>query len=200
MSEQIESFIDSQIDKLMGYCPGKYPRLNMGVPFYSQRDNYTMPGRTCNSSSNAMLLTWLRLATYREPLSSDDVYLRKVLTLGDTIDHNVQTAALKHFGWSTKWMECYDKKEQPKHVEYIDALLAAGFPVVVNIFHRGSDNSPDGGHVICLIGKRRDSNNYIAHDPYGTLASGYTNTNGAYSKITHTQFAARWQGGYRVLA
>ena len=68
----------------------------------------------------------------------------------------------------------------------------------VNILHRGNVNAPKGGHIICLIDYKNDT--FTAHDPYGTLASNYTNPNGAYSKIKLSEFKKRWQGGYRILA
>lgn len=196
MSEQLETFVTNQIDLLMGYCKGFYPLLNLGVTYYQQRDNYTMPHRTCNSSSNAMYLDWLRRSTRRSPLPGDDGYLKKVLSIGDTIYHENQTDAIKAYGFSTKWVGSNGDRDDR---DCVDALLDAGFPVVVNILHRGSIDVPTGGHVICLIGKRKESESYIAHDPYGTLASNYTNSKGAYSKIDLTNFIARWQGGYRVL-
>lgn len=189
----IESFVESQKDKLSSYCAGKFPKINTGVNYFSQRNNYTMPHRTCNSSSNAMYLDWLRLATYRTPLpGSDDAYLKKVLSIGDTIEHWVQTSAIKSYGFDTKWMEDFD-------FDLIKALLSAGFPVPVNILHRGTEEAPTGGHVICLIGNRNSQKTLVAHDPYGSLSSGYQNTNGAYSLISWTTFERRWQGGARIL-
>jgi hypothetical protein len=195
MSDQIESFVEAQKDLLRGYC--KTPAdLNLGArtTYYSQRDNYTMPNRSCNSSSNAMYLDWLRRATGREALGGDNAYLRKVLSIGDTVEHTSQTEAIKQYGFSTKWRE--DGSE-----DRVFALLAAGFPVVVNILHRNNpDGSVRGGHVIMLIGRRSSEDTLIAHDPYGTLESDYVNTNGAFSRISLKQFDRRWQGGFRTLA
>jgi hypothetical protein len=188
------TFIDSQIAKLTKYCgAGTVPNLDIGTKYFSQRDNYTMPHRTCNSSSNAMYLDWLRRAVGNPGLDRDDDYLRILLSFGDTIYHENQTSALEKYGFKTKW--CTDSDNAK-----VDALLDAGFPVVVNISHRGTIDSPRGGHVIMLCGRRKSEGTYISQDPYGTLGSGYTDTNGKFAPISKRSFDARWQGGYRILA
>jgi hypothetical protein len=186
-------FIDDQVAKLTKYCAaGTVPNLDIGTTYFSQRDNYTMPHRTCNSTSNAMYLDWLRRAVGNPGLGKDDDYLRILLSFGDTIYHENQTSALEKYGFKTKW--CTDSDNAK-----VDALLDAGFPVVVNILHRGTIDSPRGGHVIMLCGRRKSEGTYISQDPYGTLGSGYTDTNGKFAPISKRSFDARWQGGYRIL-
>ncbi|NET58792.1 MAG: glycoside hydrolase family protein [Symploca sp. SIO2E6] len=190
--DQIKQAIQRQLDRSRQYVKGSQINLNTKTKFFSQRDNYTMPHRTCNSSSNAMYLDWLLRATgTSDGLKTDDEYLRTVLKYGDTIYHNAQTSAIKEYGFNTKWMTDED-------LLFIEALVDCGFPVVVNILHRGTESAPRGGHIIMLIGRKQGK--WIAHDPYGTLESNYSNTNGAYSRITESEFANRWQGGYRILA
>lgn len=184
--------VQRQIDRLTAYLlPDASLSLNTPTTYYSQRDNYRDPLRTCNSSSNAMYLDWLRRVTGRGGLGGDDAYTRKVFEYGDTIYHENQTAAIKAYGFSTKWMTDED-------LPFVDALLEAGFPVVVNILHRGSTEAPRGGHVILLVGQ--SDKGYVAQDPYGTLESNYTEHFGRLARISTRQFTARWQGGYRILA
>lgn len=184
--------VQRQIDRLSAYVlEDATLRLDTPTTYYSQRDNYRDPLRTCNSSANAMYLDWLRRATGRGGLGGDDAYTRRVFTYGDTIYHENQTAALKDYGFSTKWMT---DKDNP----FVDSLLEAGFPVVCNILHRGTEDAPRGGHVILLVG--RGDKGYVAQDPYGTLKSNYSDTYGRLSSISEKQFEARWQGGYRILA
>jgi hypothetical protein len=188
------AFVDAQLASLGKYsAKSGAPKLDLGTTYFSQRDNYTMGHRTCNSSSCAMYLDWLRRATGKEGLKSDDEYLRTVLNFGDTIYHENQTKALAKFGFDTVW-------RTDGSVPKLNALVDAGFPVVVNILHRGSIDSPRGGHVIVICDRRKSEGSYISQDPYGTLASGYTDPNGRYAPISQRSFAARWQGGYRVLA
>lgn len=182
--------IERQIERIKRYCSIEL-NLNTPTEYFSQRDNFTQPHRTCNSSSNAIYLDWLMAVTKGTDLGSDDRYLRRVLIHGDTTVHEVQTKAIKDFGYSTQWIT-------DRNYPFIEDLLKAGFPVVVNILHRGTKEAPRGGHVICLIGMRCEQ--FIAHDPYGTLESGYNNFNGAYSRINKSEFNQRWQGGYRILA
>ncbi len=168
-------------------------------PIYApQRDNYTQQHRTCNSSANAEYLDWIMRVTGRKGLGvqsdgdlNDDGYLQRVLAIGDTIYHGVQTQVIKNYGFSTKWMT-------DKDFPFIYALLREGFPVPCNIMHRGALNAPSGGHIICLI--EEQGTNLIVDDPYGTLASNYTIHNGHRSVISKKEFEMRSQGGYRILA
>ena len=133
--------------------------------------------------------------------SNDNEYLKKVYTkhgtkshwnkgLGVDAHHNVQTWALEQYGFKTQWMTDRD-------LPFIKDLIATGFPVVVNILHRGSISKPSGGHIIMLIGRK--DGYWTTHDPYGTLKSNYRDRNGKYSKISEHEFKRRWQGGYRTL-
>ncbi len=184
--------VQRQIDRLTKYLPtGKTLNLDVTTKYFNQRDNYTDPHGTCNSSSNAMYLDWLLCVTGRDGLGGDDEYLKKVLKKGKSIVHDVQTRVIKDYGFSTKWM-------MDRDLPFLKDLVKAGFPVVVNISHRGTIEAPRKGHVIMLIS--HNNGYWIAHDPYGTLASKYRDTNGAYSQISDREFKARWQGGYRTLA
>ena len=184
--------VTRQIDRLKKYLKdGTALDLNVPTRYFSQRDNYRDAHRTCNSSSNAMYLDWLLRITGRPQLKNDDEYITEVFEDGDTIYHGVQSSAIKEWGFKTKWMVDCD-------LDFVEDLLVAGFPVVANILHRGSENRPRGGHVILLIAYKNGV--FITHDPYGTLESNYANTNGAFSKIKRETFKRRWQGGYRILA
>lgn len=185
--------VQRQMDRLTAYLPaGKALNLDIPTKYFSQRDNFTMPHRTCNSSSNAMYCDWLLRVIGKEGLSTDDGYLRKIIANGiDTTVHEAHTRALKEYGLSTKWNTDGDET-------FVKALLDTGFPVVCNILHRGTRRAPKGGHIIMLTG--REDGILMAHDPYGTLASNYTQANGKHSQISESEFSDRWQGGYRILA
>ncbi|MGK7924075.1 MAG: glycoside hydrolase family protein [Spirulina sp.] len=183
--------VQGQIDRLTQYLPeGKTLNLDVKTKYFSQRDNYRDAHRTCNSSSNAMYLDWLLRVTGKPGLDDDKGYIRKVFGKGDTIDHNVQTKTIEQYGFKTKWM-------MDKDLPFVEDLVDTGFPVTVNILHRGRMERPRGGHVIMLIGRKNGE--WIAHDPYGTLKSNYRVFNGAYSRISEKEFKARWEGGYRTL-
>ncbi|WP_228008522.1 C39 family peptidase [Microcystis aeruginosa] len=184
--------VQRQIDRLTQYLPsGKTLNLETKTRYFSQRDNYRDAHRTCNSSSNAMYLDWLLRMIGKPGLDSDDGYLKKVFSIGDSPDHSVQTKAIKLYGFNTKWMTDRD-------TPFVEDLVEAGFPVVVNILHKGPITNPSGGHIIMLIDQKAED--WIAHDPWGTLTSQYKEHKGEYSRISKQEFNARWQGGYRILA
>ena len=136
------------------------------VPCYPQTDNYTLANSTCNSSSCAMALEFLKPGTLKGA-KGDDAYLRKVLALGSSTDHNVQTKVLESYGVYSTW-------KQNLSFADLDREISLGKPVVIGILHRGSLNYPTGGHILVVIGKSADSNSYIVNDPYGNLMDGYT--------------------------
>lgn len=196
MSDKTESAVEAMIERLRSYClvEGGKPKplnLNTRTKYFSQRDNYTMPHRTCNSSANAMWLDWVMRATGRPGLSGDDRYLRMVLSIGDTIYHENQTEAIQRYGFKSTWRTDGNK-------ELLSAIVKAGIPATVNILHRGPDEAPRGGHVILICGLRADGT-WVVQDPYGTLDSGYTDTDGEHNTIDNQEFLIRWQGGYRVI-
>lgn len=186
------AFIQKQIDTLTKYSKTGTIDLNTSCVYFSQRDNYTMPQRTCNSSANAMYLNWLQRASGQPNiLTNDDEYLRKVLQCGDTIFHENQTQAIKQYGFSTVWSTDGDYSK-------LKELVLAGFVVPINILHRGSRANPRGGHIVCVIGYKNGV--WSLADSYGTFESGYTNPNGMYSSFQDADLKIRWQGGYRYLA
>jgi hypothetical protein len=184
--------LDRQIIRLNRYSKSGKANLNTPTKYFSQRNNYRDPLRTCNSSTTAMYIRWIQDATdFPTPISDDEVYIKAVFSIGDTIYHEVQTKACKYFGYSTLWNTDND-------IDFVNELLEAGFCVPVNILHRGTRHSPFGGHVILLVGRK--GGNYIAQDPFGKLSTGYQDVDGRLSLISEGNFIDRWQGGYRILA
>lgn len=162
--------------------PSISPILN--VPFFSQVDNYTQGERTCNSSACAMCLEFLKPGTLIGS-TGDDAYLKKVLAIGDTIDHDVQTRVLNDYGISSSFSYGLSFAD-------IDNSLAKGKPVVLGILHRGSDAAPSGGHIIVAIGKK--GKDYVVNDPYGSFYDGYTGDviNGKGAVYTRAMLDLRW--------
>lgn len=158
------------------------PILN--VPFFSQVDNYTQGERTCNSSACAMCLEFLRPGTLIGA-TGDDAYLQKVLAIGDTVDHDVQTRVLRDYGVNSSFSYNLSFSD-------IDKSLANGKPLVLGILHRGTDSAPSGGHMIVAIGKK--GNDYVVNDPYGSFYDGYTGSvmNGKGAVYTRAMLELRW--------
>jgi uncharacterized protein YvpB len=164
-----------------GIFPVDKAAIKLDVPFYPQTDNYTMPDRTCNSSSCAMAAKYLGAN-----ISGDDEYLQIVLTHGDTTDHSAQTEALADYGIESAWYTDLGFDD-------LDESLAANLPVVIAILHRGSEEAPTGGHIVVVIG-RTDDGNYIVNDPYGDCNDGYTSDvyNGKGAIYSRPLLNARW--------
>ena len=157
----------------------------LNVPYYPQTDNYAQPDRTCNSSACAMCLEFLKPGTL-VGAKGDDAYLKKVIAVGDTTDHSVQTKVLASYGIKSEFRYNLGFAD-------LDRELSAGRPVVIGILHRGTLSSPTGGHMLCVIGKT-PSGDYVVNDPYGSLNDGYSGpvTNGKGAVYKRSDLSRRW--------
>jgi GH24 family phage-related lysozyme (muramidase) len=156
----------------------------LAVPYFNQVDNYRDAHRTCNSSSCAMCLAFLKPGS----IKGDDEYVKKVFAIGDTTDHSVQTKVLASYGVKSHFSYNLSFAD-------LDKSLAAGKPVVIGILHRGSLSAPTGGHMVVVIGKKGDG--YVVNDPYGSCNDGYTGpvTNGKGAVYSKSMLKARWCPG-----
>ena len=163
--------------------PPKAPGI-LNVPYYPQTDNYRDADRTCNSSSCAMCLEYFKPGTLNGA-KGDDAYVQKVFTLGDTTSHEVQTNVLASYGVRSEFKYNLGFSD-------LDRELAAGRPVVIGIYHRGTLSSPSGGHMLVVIGKK--GVDYVVNDPYGSLNDGYTGavTNGKGAVYKKSDLQYRW--------
>ena len=170
----------------------------LAVPKFLQRDSGTDQGaRMCFSSSNAMLLEFLRPGTLKGP-NGDDEYLKVVRRFGDTTDANAQLKALKHFGVTAR-MEVHANFDQ------IEKLIDAGIPVPCGYIHRGPVERPrGGGHWLIVIGYT--ATHVVVNDPFGEpdLITGATlSRSGMGIRLTRKNFGRRWMvepigdGSYR---
>jgi hypothetical protein len=174
----------SWVQKFREKAPAPAVPSVLPVPFFPQTDNYRDAQRTCNSSACAMALEYFKPGTL-PGAKGDDAYVRKVFAIGDSTDHSVQTKVLADYGLQS-------------HFSYnltfadLDRELAAGRPVVIGFFHRGSLSAPTGGHMAVVIGKKGDD--YVMNDPYGSLNDGYTGpvTNGKGAVYKRSELKARW--------
>jgi uncharacterized protein YvpB len=156
----------------------------LGVPYFNQVDNYRDAHRTCNSSSCAMCLEFLKPGSLHGA-KGDDAYVTKVFAIGDSTDHTVQTKVLAGYGVKSHFSYNLSFAD-------IDKSLAAGKPVVIGILHRGSDSAPTGGHMVVVIGKK--GNDYVINDPYGSFNDGYKGevSNGKHTVYTKSMLQKRW--------
>jgi hypothetical protein len=168
--------------------PAPAPKPNtvlLPIPYYSQRDNYKDPLRTCFSSSCAMMLKGLKPSS----IAGDDQYLQTVFSYGDTTDPYTQVKALDYYGVKAKFRQNASWAD-------VDAQLDKGISVPIGILHKGPVSAPSGtGHWIVLIGYTEDKTEYYVHDPYGNLnlTSGeYVSTNGQKLRYSKKGLGPRW--------
>jgi hypothetical protein len=165
------------------------PKSNIlpNFPWFPQTDNYALPDSTCNSSACAMCLEFLKPGSLPAGPKGDDAYLKKVLALGNSTDHSVQTKVLQSYGLSSVFRYNLNFSD-------LDSELAAGRPVVLGILHRGPESRPTGsGHMITCIGKN-DKGDYVCRDPYGSLLDGYSGpvSNGRQVVYSKKMLEKRW--------
>jgi uncharacterized protein YvpB len=154
-----EKFLDdSQSDWVSIFRTAPPAPAVLDVPYFNQVDNYRDAHRTCNSSSCAMCLAFLKPGS----IKGDDEYVKKVFAIGDTTDHSVQTKVLAGYGVKSHFSYNLSFAD-------IDKSLDRGKPVVIGILHRGSLSNPTGGHMCVVIGKTPDGKGYYVNDPYGSL-------------------------------
>lgn len=153
--------------------------MQLAVPYFSQRDNFTQASRTCNSSACAMCLEYFK----PDAIANDCDYLEQVLATGDSTDHDVQTQVLERYGLKSEFR--YDLGYAD-----LDASLAANKPVVIGFYHTGTIWQPTGGHMAVVIGKWE--NGYILNDPWGDLNDGYQTHNGEARYYSYRSLNARW--------
>ncbi|MGG6281768.1 C39 family peptidase [Leptolyngbya sp. AN03gr2] len=178
----------------------KSEEIQIPVPYYSQRDNYTNPHGTCFSSVCAMLLSHLKPGKIR----GDDDYLRTVVWLGGargTVNPDVQVQALEHHGLEVQYSQNLAWTE-------INRQLENRKPVPIGILHQGHVSNPGGfGHWIIVIGVSADQTRYLVHDPYGDLDlinGEYVSTNGRTKWYSKQNLDPRWRvkgsGGWGIIA
>lgn len=173
--------LDGQEDKPEPAGDGS---IRLDVPYFNQLDNYAQAHRTCNSSSCAMCLAYLRPGK----INGDDDYLKKLINggYGDTTDHGAQGRLLQSYGLNSTW-------HTNLGFSNLETELRLGRPVVIGILHRGPLSAPIGGHMCVVIGMTAKGD-FIVNDPYGSCNDGYSGpvTNGKGAIYTRAMLKARW--------
>jgi GH24 family phage-related lysozyme (muramidase) len=158
--------------------------INLAVPAWLQTDNYTQAERTCNSTSCAMCLAFLKPGA----IKSDDDYIKKLISggYGDTTDHGAQGRLLASYGLKSTWHTNLGFAD-------LERELKAGRPIVIGILHRGSLSAPTGGHMLVVRGLKSNGD-FIVNDPYGSVNDGYSGPaeNGKVAVYSRTMLQKRW--------
>ena len=156
----------------------------LAVPYFNQVDNYTQAQRTCNTSSCAMCLAFLKPGT----ISGDDEYLKKLIAggYGDTTDHGAQGRLLQSYGLKSTWHTNLTFAD-------LEGEIKVGRPVVIGILHRGSLSAPTGGHMLVVRGINAKGD-FIVNDPYGSVNDSYSGpvNNGNGAVYSRAMLLKRW--------
>lgn len=155
----------------------------LSVPFYSQLDNTHAPLRTCNPSSCAMALEYLRPGAIK---GDDNRLVRAFLDRRfDFTNHQQMTIVLRSFGCESVFR--YDLSKEKLKDE-----IKSGRPVVIGILHNGPAANPWGGHMVCAVGMDDDA--LVVHDPYGSLMNGYSGkaSEGRFVRYPWEELEPRW--------
>ena len=158
----------------------------LDTPYFSQRDNYRDAGRTCFSSSCAMLVETLKPGTLPGD-KGDDKYVQTVFSIGDTTEAWVQVKALERYNISASFV-------QNGNVGLVKSQIDKGIPVPIGILHHGPASAPSGGgHWICVIGY--NDKGFVVNDPWGEIdhkTGQYISTDGKRLQYSYNLINARW--------
>ncbi|MEG3932028.1 MULTISPECIES: C39 family peptidase [unclassified Microcoleus] len=141
-----------------------YPKrdeVKLPVPYKSQRDNEMNPDGSCNVTSIAMCLEYLKIPRrHSEGQFEDELY-----------NYALDQGLSRHSGYDlAQIVRDYGAKDnysETATIEQVTDWLASGNPAVVH----GYFTYPEG-HIVVFVGY--DSTGFIVHDPYGEwFADGY---------------------------
>jgi len=186
------------------------PDLVLNVEYFPQWDSDGPEGyRQCFSSSNAMLLNYIKpnaLVPTKDYQQKDDVYLYQHLELHagrDTTNPQSQVATLRELGLNVVFTDTCTW-------DMVDNQLKKGIPVPIGTLHKGPVDAPYGGHWMVIVGRSGDGKYYIVHDPAGELDlvnGGYHISNdGKAMKYSKVNLSKRWlnpgnpASGWAILA
>lgn len=161
------------------------------VAYQYQLDSKTRHGgRMCFSSTNAMLVEYLKPGRLRGE-QEDDTYLQTVLKYGDTTSAEAQVSALKAYGINASF-------RMDGRVQKIKEIVSSGMPVPVGVLHHDHYSNPSGGHWVLIVGFDESKSQWICHDPYGKMNvvhGGYISNlplAGRFVRYEYGPFNRRW--------
>ena len=141
--------------------PGQRPeKVQLDVPYKSQLDNMECPMGTCNVTSIAMCLEYLKIPRHETSGQFEDELYNYAVNKGlDRHSPHDLAQIVQDYGGK-------DNFSVSATINQVKDWLAQGNPAVTHGYFTQS------GHVIALVGY--DSTGFIVHDPYGEwYADGY---------------------------
>ncbi|WP_448561152.1 C39 family peptidase, partial [Trichothermofontia sp.] len=141
-------------------------RVELDVPYFSQRDNVFRPEATCNVTAIAMVLAYYGVKPKNPNEQLEDELFRWVQANygeGSITNHDVLVKLVTAYGFR-------DSYATDRNWDQVKAELNNRRPVVVAGYFTHS------GHIVCIIGYTPTG--YIVNDPYGNALTGYRDRNG----------------------
>lgn len=140
-------------DAQLSFPPSIPPSVKLDVPYKSQRDNELNPDGSCNVTSLAMCLTFLR-AQRKTDVGQFEDELYEYADNNGLSRHNPHDLAriVEAYG-------CRDEFRTDGTIDQAKAWLASGKPAVIHGYFT------DFGHIVTLVGY--DDSGFLVHDPYG---------------------------------
>lgn len=159
------------------------------IPRFTQRDSQWIAqrDRKCYSSTNAMLVEFLKPGTL-PGINGDDLYFQRLQSLGgDTTEWAAQQRTLTSYGIHARLVKNADWR-------MVEQQLRRGHPVPLGYLHRGPVEGPRGGGHWCLC-YGLDATHLWISDPWGepNMVTGETMTQGNWQgRVTRLNFSKRW--------
>ncbi|MBD2039231.1 C39 family peptidase [Microcoleus sp. FACHB-672] len=154
---------------------------HLNVPYKSQLDNWHNPSGSCNVTSLAMCLEFLKAERnsryFRFEQFEDELYQY-------ALDNNLSRHDPQDLAKIVRAYGCCDNFKDNGNIEEVKEWLAGGNPCVTHGYFTSF------GHIIVIVGY--DDGGFIVHDPYGEwFASGYrTDLTGAF---LHYSYNLIWE-------
>jgi uncharacterized protein YvpB len=156
------------LDGVLLYPKPNPPTVRLGIPYRSQIDNFNNPTGSCNVTSLAMCLDFLRVPRRTQTGQYEDELYEYAIAQGySRWDPYDLAKIVKDYG-------AQDFFTENASIDDVQDWLASGNPAVIHGYFTSF------GHIIVAAGY--DSEGFFLHDPYGEwFPSGYdTSLSGAY--------------------
>ncbi|MBP0002083.1 MAG: C39 family peptidase [Cyanobacteria bacterium SID2] len=140
-------------------------RKELGVPYFSQRDNPSYSWATCNTTAIAMVLYYYGLRPSYSSQLEEELFqwIVQRYGVGAQTNHAVLSEMIRAYGYRT----VFSTKRRWRE---IDKEIAEGRPVILPGYFTAT------GHIVTVIGYTPSG--LIVNDPWGNSLTGYTNTYG----------------------
>ncbi|MEG4075583.1 C39 family peptidase [Microcoleus sp. Pol14C2] len=149
------------------------PTVRLGIPYRSQLDNLNNPTGSCNVTSLAMCMDFLKVPRRQQTGQYEDELYEYAIAKGySRWDPYDLAKIVKDYG-------AQDFFTENATIDDVQDWLASGNPAVIHGYFTSF------GHIIVASGY--DSEGFFVHDPYGEwFRSGYdTSISGAYLHYTY---------------